>query len=102
MIGGSGGIDYLRELQRGARETIPGPAYQELFAAVQAVTSSPRIVGAGRPWVAPPTHCLLVSQVVSSDGGARLSAELDLRCCHRKGEVEAVGRTSGSGPTETS
>jgi 4-hydroxy-tetrahydrodipicolinate synthase len=34
VIGGAGGLDYLHELQRGARGTMPGPAYPELFAAV--------------------------------------------------------------------
>jgi 4-hydroxy-tetrahydrodipicolinate synthase len=33
IIGGSGGLDYLHELQRGARGTMPGPAYPELFQA---------------------------------------------------------------------
>lgn len=34
IIGGSGGLDYLHELQRGARGTMPGPACPEVFAAV--------------------------------------------------------------------
>lgn len=34
IIGGAGGLDYLYELQRGACGTMPGPAYPELFAAV--------------------------------------------------------------------
>jgi dihydrodipicolinate synthase/N-acetylneuraminate lyase len=34
IIGGSGGQEYLWELQRGAIGTMPGPAHPELFAAV--------------------------------------------------------------------
>ncbi len=34
IIGGSGGVDYLHELDRGACGTMPGPAYPELFAAL--------------------------------------------------------------------
>jgi len=35
VIGGTGGLEYVHELQRGACGTMPGPAYPELFAAVQ-------------------------------------------------------------------
>jgi dihydrodipicolinate synthase/N-acetylneuraminate lyase len=35
LIGGAGGVDYIHELQRGAVATMPGPAYPELFAAIE-------------------------------------------------------------------
>lgn len=35
IIGGAGGLEYLHELERGACGTMPGPAYPELFAAVE-------------------------------------------------------------------
>jgi dihydrodipicolinate synthase/N-acetylneuraminate lyase len=35
IIAGAGGADFLHELQRGACGTMPGPAYPELFAAVE-------------------------------------------------------------------
>jgi dihydrodipicolinate synthase/N-acetylneuraminate lyase len=34
IIGGGGGIDYIHELERGATGTMPGPAYPELFTAI--------------------------------------------------------------------
>lgn len=39
IIGGAGGLDYHHELERGARGTMPGPAYPELFAAVERLNS---------------------------------------------------------------
>ncbi len=35
IIGGSGGLDYLHELERGAIGTMPGPAFPEVFSTVQ-------------------------------------------------------------------
>lgn len=35
IIGGAGGLDYLHELDRGAVGTMPGPAYPEIFRAVE-------------------------------------------------------------------
>jgi dihydrodipicolinate synthase/N-acetylneuraminate lyase len=35
IIGGSGGLDYVHELERGAVGTMPGPAYPEIFRAVE-------------------------------------------------------------------
>ncbi len=35
IIGGAGGIDYIHELERGAAGTMPGPAYPELFTAIE-------------------------------------------------------------------
>lgn len=37
IIGGSGGLDYLHEIERGAAGTMPGPAFPELFRAVEAL-----------------------------------------------------------------
>jgi dihydrodipicolinate synthase/N-acetylneuraminate lyase len=37
IIGGGGGIDYVHELERGAVATMPGPAYPELFTAIDAL-----------------------------------------------------------------
>jgi 4-hydroxy-tetrahydrodipicolinate synthase len=37
IVGGSGGLDWLHELERGAEGTMPGPAHPELFAAVAAL-----------------------------------------------------------------
>ncbi len=37
IIGGSGGLDYVHELQRGAVGTMPGPAYPEIFLAVESL-----------------------------------------------------------------
>ncbi len=34
IIGGSGGVDYFHELDRGACGTMPGPAHPEVFAAL--------------------------------------------------------------------
>jgi 4-hydroxy-tetrahydrodipicolinate synthase len=35
IIGGAGGLDYLHEIERGARGTMPGPAYPEIFTTVE-------------------------------------------------------------------
>jgi 2-keto-3-deoxy-L-arabinonate dehydratase len=37
IIGGSGGLDYLHELERGAVGTMPGPAYPEIFRATESL-----------------------------------------------------------------
>jgi len=37
IIGGAGGLDYLHELDRGAVGTMPGPAYPEIFRAVESL-----------------------------------------------------------------
>ena len=37
IIGGAGGLDYLHELERGAVGTMPGPAYPEIFGAVESL-----------------------------------------------------------------
>jgi dihydrodipicolinate synthase/N-acetylneuraminate lyase len=37
IIGGAGGLDYLHELERGAVGTMPGPAYPEVFRAVESL-----------------------------------------------------------------
>jgi 2-keto-3-deoxy-L-arabinonate dehydratase len=37
IIGGSGGLDYPHELERGAVGTMPGPAYPEMFRAVESL-----------------------------------------------------------------
>ena len=37
IIGGAGGLDYLHELERGAVGTMPGPAYPEIFLAVESL-----------------------------------------------------------------
>jgi dihydrodipicolinate synthase/N-acetylneuraminate lyase len=37
MIGGSGGLDYPHEIERGALGTMPGPAYPEVFLAVESL-----------------------------------------------------------------
>ena len=37
IVGGAGGLDYLHELERGAVGTMPGPAYPEIFGAVESL-----------------------------------------------------------------
>ena len=37
IIGGAGGLDYPHELERGAVGTMPGPAYPEIFRAVESL-----------------------------------------------------------------
>jgi dihydrodipicolinate synthase/N-acetylneuraminate lyase len=40
IIGGAGGLDYLHELDRGAVGTMPGPAYPEIFRAVESLRAA--------------------------------------------------------------
>ncbi len=40
IIGGAGGLDYLHELERGAVGTMPGPAYPEIFQAVESLQAA--------------------------------------------------------------
>jgi 4-hydroxy-tetrahydrodipicolinate synthase len=87
VIGGGGGLQYLRELQRGARGTMPGPAYPELFAAAGRLHSKGERQAAQKLMA----RAMPLLSLGAQDGDAFIFVQKHV--LRRRGVLSAVGRS---------